>query len=185
VDPELTPERRRALLLLARDTLAAHLRREPLPDLPAALPPGLRRGAFVTVRAHGALRGCLGRVSDDRPVADVVRHLTVAAASEDPRFPPLSLRELPHARVEIAVLSTPSSLDPVDPLAIVIGRDGLLVRREARSGLLLPQVALERRWSGEQFLAAVCSKAGLAPKAWREPTTQVLTFSAHVFGGDE
>jgi AmmeMemoRadiSam system protein A len=184
VDPELTRERRRALVALARSTLAAHLRAEPLPELPAEVPADLCRGAFVTLQAHGALRGCLGRVAGDRPVADVVRSLTIVAATEDPRFPPFTLRELPHADVEISVLSAPAALEPVDPSAIVIGRDGLLVHRRSRSGLLLPQVAVERSWTGEQFLDAVCAKAGLERKAWREPGTAVLVFLADVFGRD-
>lgn len=184
MDPELTLERRRALVRLARGTLAAHLRREPLPDLPPEVPITLHRGAFVSLRAHGALRGCLGRVAGDRSVADVVRLMTVAAAVEDPRFPPLTLRELPHADVEISVLSAPAALDPIDPGAIVIGRDGILIRRAGRSGLLLPQVAVERRWSGEQFLDAACFKAGLRASAWREPGTDVLTFFADVFGAE-
>src|SRR5688572_28994394 len=160
VDPELTDEDRRALGRLARATLDAHLRGSPLPDFPRDRPFDLPRGAFVSVRAHGALRGCIGRVPDDRPIGEVVRSLTIAAASEDPRFPPMSVRELPHVEIEISVLSSPMALDPIDPTQIVIGRDGVIVRRGHTSGLLLPQVAVGRGWSPEEFLGAVCSKAG-------------------------
>jgi len=184
VDPELTREHRRALIDLARATLEAHLRGAPLPDLPPEAPLDLCRGAFVSVKAHGALRGCIGRVTGDRSVAEVVLGLTVAAASEDPRFPPLTLRELPHVHLEISVLSVPVALHPVDPIRIVVGRDGVIVRRDEASGLLLPQVATERGWSPEQFLVAACSKAGLPTTSWREPGTEVLTFLADVFGGD-
>ena len=182
MDPELTDDDRRALGRFARATLEAHLQASASPDVPSQRAFELRRGAFVSVRAHGALRGCLGRVPDDRPLGEVVRSLTIAAASEDPRFPPMSLRELPHVEIEISVLSAPLPLDPVDPLAIVVGRDGVIVRRGIMSGLLLPQVAVERGWSPEDFLGAVCSKAGLPRLAWREPATQVLTFFADVFG---
>ncbi len=112
-----------------------------------------RRGAFVTLGAAGALRGCVGHVRPDRPLADVVR------------------------------------VAPALPERIVIGRDGLLVRRGAASALLLPQVAPEYHWEPRAFLSATCRKAGLSADAWREPGTQVFTFQAEVFseirdGGD-
>jgi uncharacterized protein (TIGR00296 family) len=73
-------------------------------------------------------------------------------------------------------------LTPVDPAAIVIGRDGLIVRRGARQGLLLPQVAREWSWNPQAFLEATCRKAGLGATAWRDTGTEVLTFQAEVFG---
>lgn len=156
-----------------------------MPELPAAVPPTLRRGAFVTLQAHGVLRGCVGRAQADRALADAVRAMTVAAASEDPRFAPVTLPELPHIRLEISVLTEPVALEPGRRGGVVVGRDGLIVQRGGLSGLLLPQVAVEQGWSAEQFLAATARKAGLAPLAWREPDTQVLAFSADVFGEEE
>ena len=183
MDPELTAERKDALLRLACETLQAHLCGQAAPELPPVVSPGLCRGAFVTLRKRGSLRGCLGRVTGDRPVAEVVRGLTIAAASEDPRFPPVTAEEYADIDIEVSVLSSPVALDPVDPKAIVIGRDGVIVRRGDVSGLLLPQVARERNWSPEQFLTATCVKAGLPRRAWQEPGTEVLTFVADVFGG--
>src|SRR2546421_3651049 len=86
--------------------------------------------------------------------------------------------------LEISVLTAaaPLPLDPVDPARIVIGRDGLIVRRGRQIGLLLPQVAAEYHWGPEVFLAAACRKAGLAPDAWQEAGTEVLRFEADVFG---
>ncbi len=69
-----------------------------------------------------------------------------------------------------------------DPGRLVVGRDGLIVRRGGKIGVLLPQVATEHRWGPEAFLAAACRKAGLAPEAWHEDRTEVLTFQADVFG---
>ena len=83
----------------------------------------------------------------------------VAAARDDPRFPPVSGDELGAVRIAIAVLTEPARLHPVLEEAIAIGRDGLLVRRRGASGLLLPQVASEQRWGPEAFLAAACRKA--------------------------
>ena len=109
--------------------------------------------------------------------------MTVAAARDDPRFPPVAPDELGALAVEISVLSVPAPLPaPVEPSRIVVGRDGLIVRRERVSAVLLPQVAVEYRWSAETFLAATCRKAGLASGAWREPGTEVLAFQADVFG---
>jgi len=108
--------------------------------------------------------------------------MALAAALEDPRFEPLRATELAALRVEVSVLSPPVALTPADPAAIVIGRDGLIVRRGTRHGLLLPQVAREWGWNPLAFLEATCRKAGLGVAAWRDPGTEVLTFQAEVFG---
>ncbi len=181
----MTAADRAALLRLARATLVAHLGGRPLPPLPDVPGAALRRGAFVTItEAGGALRGCVGHVADERPLGEVVREMTVAAARDDPRFPPVEPEELPGLTLEISVLTAaaPLPLEPVDPACIVIGRDGLIVRRGGHIGLLLPQVAAEYHWGPETFLAAACRKAGLAANAWREAGTDVLRFEADVFG---
>ena len=133
------------------------------------------------------LRGCIGQVSPDGPLGELVTHLAVAAAREDPRFPPVSRQELSRLQLEISVLSEPAPIRPVEPERIVVGRDGLVVRRGQRMGVLLPQVAIENGWTAETFLAATCRKAGLEPDAWREQGAEVLVFQADVFGetGDE
>src|SRR5256886_869319 len=131
-----------------------------------------------------ALGGCDGHVAEERPLGEGVREMTVAAAREDPRCPPVEPEELPRLALEISVLTAaaPRPLDPVDPARIVIGRDGLIVRRGRHVGLLLPQVAAEYHWGPETFLAAGGRKAGLAPDAWRAAGTEVVTFQADVFG---
>jgi AmmeMemoRadiSam system protein A len=146
----------------------------------------LKRGAFVTLIERGALRGCIGHVAADRELGAVVQEMAVAAARDDPRFAPVSCEELSSLAVEISVLSEPTPLPaPVSAARIVVGRDGLIVRRDRHIALLLPQVAREYHWGSEAFLAATCRKAGLAPDAWREPPTEVLTFQADVFGETE
>ena len=141
----------------------------------------LRRGAFVTLRIGGELRGCLGHIGADRPLGGLIPGLAVSAAHEDPRFPPLSPDELDRVRIEVSVLSGPRVVDPKDPSSIVIGRDGLIVEQGNARGLLLPQVAPELGWGPAQLLEATCEKAGLPKGAWREPGTRVLTFQADVF----
>ena len=148
--------------------------------------PGARqcRGAFVTLeeRSGGALRGCIGRIAGDRPLGEVVRSVAVSAAVEDPRFPPVAPEELADLRIEISVLGEPVAVVPVEPGRVVVGRDGVLVRRGSALGVLLPQVATEHGLGPEAFLAAACQKAGLGRHAWREPDTQVFTFEADIFG---
>ena len=175
---------RTALLALARGAIAAALAGRPAPHLPDVPGARLSRGAFVTLeeKRDGELRGCIGRIAGDRPLGEVVRTVAVSAATQDPRFPPLDPEELPDLRIEISVLSEPSPLEPTDPSRLVIGRDGLLVRRGSALGVLLPQVAAEHGLGPEAFLAAACRKAGLRPMAWREPDTHVFTFHADVFG---
>ncbi len=185
-NPELTAADRAALLALARSAIAAALVGDPAPEVPDVPGAHVRRGAFVTLeekreKRDAALRGCIGRVAGDRPLGDVVRTVAVSAAVDDPRFPAVAPEELPELRIEISVLSEPSSFEPRDPARLVIGRDGLLVRRGAALGVLLPQVATEHGLSPEAFLAAACRKAGFGAHAWREPDTQVLTFQADVF----
>lgn len=151
--------------------------------MPTVRGAALQRGAFVTLSERGALRGCIGHILADRTLGAVVRDMVVAAACDDPRFAPVERAELPSITVEISVLSEPRRLaEPVQPSRITVGRDGLVVRRERRIALLLPQVAAENAWEPETFLAAVCRKAGLSPGAWREPGTEVLSFQADVFG---
>lgn len=170
---------RAELLRLARATLSALLCGR---ALPAVQGPQVYRGAFVTLTTDGALRGCVGRVVPDRPLAALVRDMAVAAARDDPRFPPVAAGELIAIRLEVSVLTAPAPLVPVLPQRVVIGRDGLIVRRGEASGLLLPQVAAEHGWGPDLFLAAACRKAGLGAEAWRDPDTEVLTFQAEVFG---
>lgn len=183
-DPELGNEERRALLRLARRALQATVDEQPEPPpeataLPAVL---IRPGrAFVTLRQGEALRGCIGHVSSGRPLAEVVWRMTLLAATEDPRFPPVGRDELAELRIEVSVLSEPVRLSPADPACIEPGRDGVMVRRGRRQGLLLPQVATEQGWDAESLLAAVCRKAGLPDGAWRLPDCELYVFQADVF----
>jgi AmmeMemoRadiSam system protein A len=167
---------------LARATLEAHLANRPLPPIPGTRGAALKRGVFVTLTERGSLRGCIGHIADDRALGEGVREMTVAAAQDDSRFAPVAPEELPELVLEISVLGQPTPLPaPTDPRCVVIGRDGVIVRRGERLGLLLPQVATDHDWRAEAFLAAACRKAGLPPDAWREPGTEVLAFPADVF----
>jgi hypothetical protein len=138
-----------------------------------------RYGAFVTLKRHGELRGCIGNIVGTAPLGETVAQMAKAAATADPRFPPLKPEELKGLELEISVL-TP--LEPViDPKDIVVGRHGLFIVYGNNRGLLLPQVATEQGWDRETFLEQTCWKAGLPPGAWRNPGAQIYKFSAEVF----
>lgn len=178
---ELTGEERRLLLVLARRTLMAAT--GGVPAEPVPLTPALRVacGAFVTLRAGGALRGCIGHIVADQALAETVTRMAVSAGLEDPRFPPVTAAELPELRIEISVLSEPRRLPIPDPGLIRQGRDGVIVRRASRQGVLLPQVATEFGWDAEALLAAACRKAGLAAHAWRLAGTELFVFQVDAF----
>ena len=180
-DPELSAADRAALLQFARATLIAYVREAPVPTPPAVPGAALHRGAFVTLEAHDELRGCMGHIAADMPLGTVVGRMTIAAARDDPRFAPVEPGEVAAIQVEISVLTTPTPMNGRDPSGVAIGRDGVLVRRAGRSGLLLPRVAVEMGWGPEALLAAVCKKAGLETGAWRDPGTEVAVFQADVF----
>ncbi|RPJ40392.1 MAG: AmmeMemoRadiSam system protein A [Candidatus Latescibacterota bacterium] len=171
---------RGALLAVARRSIAGALEGSPIrPEVPESGPLGELRGAFVTLKRKGRLRGCIGRIVADRPLAKVVAEMAVAAAEEDWRFEPLSIDELHEVRIEISALGP--FLPVHGPSEIVVGRDGLLIRKGNRSGLLLPQVGSEEGWTAERFLDETCRKAGLAPGEWKEGAS-IERFEAEVWG---
>ena len=114
-------------------------------------------------------------------VDETVREMARAAAMEDPRFAPVTPEELGRLQVEISVLSPMREIAPQD---VLVGRDGLMISCDGRRGLLLPQVAMQRNWSREMFLAQTCLKAGLPADQWRR-RAKIETFTAEVFGERE
>lgn len=166
------------LLEQARVAIATHLGAPA--RLPARAPAPRRAGAFVTLHLGGRLRGCIGHVEPDRRLDDVVRSCAVAAATEDPRFPPLTPEELPRVSLEISVLGP---LEPVQRLEqVVVGRHGLVVEQGRRRGLLLPQVATDWGWDPRTFVQQTCRKAGLPADAWPGGGATLYRFEADVFG---
>jgi len=136
-------------------------------------------GIFVTLNKHGNLRGCIGRIIGDQPLYQSCQQMAKAAALEDPRFHPVSEKELPDIEIEISVLTPLERVKDFND--IVIGRDGLVIRKGYHQGLLLPQVAAEYGWSIEQFLEETCHKAGLPTDAYKLKDAEIYKFSAEVF----
>jgi AmmeMemoRadiSam system protein A len=176
------PDQHWTLLFLARRAVeAAVCGRQPMPPRIDDLALASLRGAFVTLKTHGQLRGCIGRFVSDVPLYQLVTEMAVAAATQDPRFAQQRLRpeELCDSHIEISVLSALELI--ADPLDFEIGLHGIYVRAGQRTGCFLPQVGLESGWSAEEMLAQCCArKAGLAPDAWRTGSVEVFRFTADV-----
>ncbi|MFQ5578306.1 MAG: AmmeMemoRadiSam system protein A [Anaerolineae bacterium] len=180
--PHLNQEQKEQLLTIARQTLDSHFSSGALPEYDISDAALLQQaGVFVTLwEQNHNLRGCVGRLEVSDPLYKTVQYCTIASATRDLRFAPVSAAEAGRLIIEVSVLSVPEKI--TRPEQIEIGRHGLLIRREwpdVRVGLLLPQVASKRGWNREQFLKAVCQKAGLPADAWRH--ADLYTFETEVF----
>ena len=183
----LPPRARHNLLKVARLAVEDAVKRRRPPSIKLTDPElQEKQGAFVTLRMHGHLRGCIGHFTSDEPLWKTVQDVAVLSATQDPRFMDMRLRpeDLKHLQVEISVLSPLRKID--NPLDIELGKHGIYIRRGAHSGCFLPQVAAETGWSKEEFLSYCCaSKAGLPADAWKDPNTEVLAFTAEIVSEGE
>ena len=181
----LSEKARKRLLEIARESIKGFLLEGRIPSFEEEDPElQEKKGAFVTLKTRdGGLRGCIGFTSAmGRPLYKVISEAAVAAAFDDPRFPPVSREELDRIKLEISVLSEMERVKDVGD--IEVGKHGLYIRKKGRSGLLLPQVATEDGWDREEVLRHVCLKAGLSPDDWKEGA-ELFIFSAEVFGEEE
>lgn len=176
----LVDAERQILLSTARESIASRLlgRKPAWPEARGALLTPC--GAFVTLHEGGSLRGCIGRMSSPEPLVETVRAMARAAAFEDPRFPQLKAAELERIEIEITVLSPLRRI--TDPDQIIVGRHGIHLTKGWRSGVLLPQVAIEQGWDRLTFLEQTCWKANLPPDAWKSSDAVISIFEGLVFG---
>ncbi|HUN54233.1 MAG TPA: AmmeMemoRadiSam system protein A [Smithella sp.] len=178
---ELSDKEKADLLNIARCAIAAKLNCEEMPELKIDSENlKQKRGAFVTLKKRGQLRGCIGYLNAYKPLGETVQEMAVAAAFHDPRFPCLNLDEFKHLTFEISVLSPFKRVKDINQ--IKVGKHGLYIVRGCNSGLLLPQVAIEYEWDRETFLMETCCKAGLPLNAWMDKETEIYIFSADYFG---
>jgi hypothetical protein len=175
----LQSDQKRVLLKIARETLHRYLTTDTVP-LIRNVPPRLQvqQGVFVTLKKHGELRGCVGNMSADFPLARAVGQMAMQSAFNDQRFPPLRLPELEEVEIEISALTPMKQV--AGPEAIVPGRDGVLIQKGSRSAVFLPQVASENHWGREEMLDNLCRKAGLPAGSWKKET-RFFTFQSEVF----
>lgn len=192
VDPEdVSPPEGVFLVKLARRAVENYLVEGVTIEPPKETPPKLYRlgASFVTIlkRVGGDkldLRGCIGYVKPVEPLASNVMHAAIAAATEDPRFPPLRPEELNEVIFEVSILSRMEKLSEEPELrvkSIYIGRDGLMVEYGFYHGILLPEVPVEYCWDNETFLAETCLKAGTEPDCWLNKKVKVYRYRTKTF----
>jgi len=188
---ELTQKEGETLVKLARKAVEEYLKtRKPI-SIPADIPKKLLQpcGVFVTINSvkkrEKELRGCIGYPYPTTPLAQAVIDSAINAATQDPRFEPISLAELDHVVFEVSVLTPPEVVEAKKateyPSRIKVGKDGLIVERGMFKGLLLPQVPVEWEWNEEEFLCQCSIKAGLPPDCWLMNGTRIYKFQAIIF----
>lgn len=175
---QLSEEDKQQLHQIARAAIEAKLQgRDYKPPEPDRLK--MKRGVFVTLSVDGELRGCIGLIKARQPLYLSVAEMAVAAAFDDPRFPELTSAEFKRLEYEISVLSGLERVHNFDE--IKVGRDGLMIKLDMHSGLLLPQVAAEHGWTAIEFLQQTCLKAGLPKHSYKDKYAEIYKFTADIF----
>ena len=139
-------------------------------------------GAFVTLTKNHQLRGCIGYIIGREPLFDTIRSAAIHAAVNDPRFSALKKSEFEKIKIEISILSEFAPINSYDE--IIIGTHGLYLD-EGGGGLLLPQVATEHKLNRDEFLSALCNKAGFYSEFWKERMLKIKVFTAEIFSEEE
>lgn len=188
---QLSPKEGTLLVDIARKAVEHYLKTRKTLDAPENLSKKLLQpcGVFVTInsvaKGEKELRGCIGFPYPTMPLAQAVMDSAINAATQDPRFPPLSLDELERVVFEVSVLTPPRLIEVKNPreycARITVGEDGLIVERGVYKGLLLPQVPVEWGWDAQEFLCQCCNKAGLLADYWLRQGTKIYKFQAIIF----
>ncbi len=186
----LTEEQGKALLWLARETIARQLgmeAHEPGADIAVRLLDRElqdKRGTFVTLKEHGELRGCIGSLAASDPIVEGIKRNALHAAFDDYRFSPVGKNELGAIEMEISILTEPTPLahaDGEDLLRILqAGIDGVILRKGVQGATFLPQV-WEQLPEPRDFLSHLCRKAGLPGEAWQFGGLEVSTYRVQYF----
>lgn len=182
----LNQEEGKFLVELARKTVEHYLKTRKQLDVPKDVSENLLQpcGVFVTINSiengEKQLRGCIGFPYPTMPLVQAVIDSAISASTQDPRFSPISLKELSHIVFEISVLTPPKQIEVKNPKEysskIKVGEDGLIVERGMYKGLLLPQVPVEWGWNAQEFLCQCCNKAGLLEDYWLRDGTKIYKF---------
>jgi len=177
--PKLSDDDKKLLLALAREAIVTYVREGVIPTSELSVP-SLRDhyGCFVCIKKDGKLRGCIGNFTSSQPLYQLVREMAVSAATRDPRFYPMTSKDIANFSLEISVLSPLEKI--TSPEQIIVGTHGIYIEKNVCRGILLPQVATEYGWDRDTFLMQTCAKAGLKPDDWRDGA-DIYIFSAEVF----
>lgn len=179
------------LVQIARESIEKYV----LENIIIKPPTGLNKkfyekmGVFVTLNiltiSGQKLRGCIGHPFPDNPLIESLIDSAISAATNDPRFVKVTVDELDNIIVEVSILTPPELISVSSPEEYVnhikLGEDGLIVRWQYGSGLLLPQVPIEQGWKAEEFLNNACLKAGATSDHWRYLDTDIYKFKGVVF----
>jgi AmmeMemoRadiSam system protein A len=180
VDLGLNDQEKETLRHIAETVIESKARGKPVPEFTVdSQVLKEKRGAFVTINKRGQLRGCIGYIQPYKPLYQTVEEMAAQAAFNDPRFDPVTERELPDLEIEISVLTPLRRIKDVEE--IEVGKHGILIEKGFYSGLLLPQVATEYGWDRKTFLEHTCLKAGLPTDAWKDKDVVISIFSADIF----
>jgi AmmeMemoRadiSam system radical SAM enzyme/AmmeMemoRadiSam system protein B/AmmeMemoRadiSam system protein A len=143
-------------------------------------------GVFVSLKRRGRLRSCCGSFGQAMQLGQCLREAAHRTATNDPRFPKISVSELPYLDLDVWLLFAPEQVHERGEdriAAVTIGKHGLQIIRGQQRGLLLPGVATDNGWNSEEFLNQVCVKAGLPPTAWKSDDTTLFRFEGDVIHG--
>jgi uncharacterized protein (TIGR00296 family) len=177
---DYTSGEKKELLKIARTTIVNYLK-----DRKKEYPPSdnhkfrEKRGVFVTLHNKGDLRGCIGYPLPVKPLIEAVVDNAVSSSTEDYRFHSVTLKELDDIDIEISILTVPQKVDSYRD--VQVGRDGIIISKGFRKGLLLPQVPVEQGWNLEEYISYGCMKAGLPTDEWKKGV-EIETFQGIVFG---
>ncbi len=183
-EDKLSEDEKEILLALARKTIVYYLENKKIPE-PADLgititePLKEERAAFVTLNKNSMLRGCIGDIFPRQSLYQSVISNAINAAVRDWRFTPVRLSEFNDITIEISALTVPRPVASADDIRI--GTDGVVLSKNGRSAVFLPQVAPEQGWGLQETLSQLSLKAGLGADAWKEGA-EFLVFQAEVFG---
>jgi AmmeMemoRadiSam system protein B/AmmeMemoRadiSam system protein A len=177
----LTEEDKTDLLAIARNTIKEYIRNRKMYEVDdSKLSDNVKTpcGAFVTLYKNGDLRGCIGLFSATEPLYVVVQKMAIASSTEDTRFMPVTADEIPGLNISISVLTPMKKINSIDE--IVLGRDGIYIKKGFAGGTFLPQVATETGWTKEEFLGHCArDKAGIGWDGWKN--ADIYTYQANVF----
>ena len=185
VEFKLADKEKKKLLAIARNTIEHYIKNHTKPEIDEKNLSSILKtncGAFVTLKKHGNLRGCIGRFDASEPLYKVVQEMAIASSTQDYRFSPVELNEISELEIEISVLTPMRRISSIDK--IELGKHGIYIRKGYNSGTFLPQVATETGWTKEEFLGHCAQdKAGIGWNGWKD--AELYVYEALVFDEKE